>query len=405
MATAKAKKVWKSIARAELEQWVREGRAPVHELSMRAFKPDPATQARVSMDRAHVKSLCGIIDLAESNGQDPSKALAPIVVFRDRKTGEYHTADGFHRYEVHKAKGLPSIRAHVIESDEAEREALLYCVSANLELSLYPTADDKRKAILMLLKDEKYFCFPMNKIAERCGVNKATVRKVMREYCISNKITFPVWVSDPDTGRTMHAPRAHAKLREDGVVPTYEVHSMSKKYNDSKAYLVHKGRRRFLGVDSPDVRRAFQDEKRKIVSQIDPTSPDFLAVGGNLVAWLNAMGITASVYLCNLFYTKRGVVLHGAIVVTSSSIRDFSKFCQIVGELRLIATLIDPSYRRIIVAKYDGIDPRIVDLAKRDGIEFLTPAEIVAEFGPKPTDGEPTVAGPDDGNTDTEDES
>jgi hypothetical protein len=73
----------------------------------------------------------------------------PIVVFSDG--AEYWLADGFHKIIAAEELGLIEISTDVREG--GQRDAILYAVGANAAHGLKRTNQDKRNAVMVLLKD------------------------------------------------------------------------------------------------------------------------------------------------------------------------------------------------------------------------------------------------------------
>ncbi len=114
-------------------------------------------------------------------------------------------ADGFHRVAAHEAAGLVDILAEVREG--TKRDALFYALSANKRHGRPMSNADKRKAILIMLKDEEWGISDRY-IADKLGVSPTTVGAVRKEEGCS---TVQVGqLSTPKTkgadGRSRHKP-------------------------------------------------------------------------------------------------------------------------------------------------------------------------------------------------------
>jgi len=78
----------------------------------------------------------------------------PVVVFYD---GEHHwLADGYHRRDAAVAAGLSEILADIRQG--TRRDAILFSVGANAAHGLRRTNEDKKRAVLTLLKDAAPEC-------------------------------------------------------------------------------------------------------------------------------------------------------------------------------------------------------------------------------------------------------
>jgi hypothetical protein len=101
----------------------------------------------------------------------------PIKVFHDG--GRYHLADGWHRLDAARRAERTTILAEVLEG--TSRDATLAACSANATHGLRRTNEDKRRAILALLRDPEWAKWSDRKIAETCKVDHKSVGKVRRE--------------------------------------------------------------------------------------------------------------------------------------------------------------------------------------------------------------------------------
>lgn len=90
----------------------------------------------------------------------------PAVAFSDGKT--IWLADGWHRLAAAAGNGAKSLLCDVRKGDL--RAAILYAVGANDTHGMKRTNADKRKAVLILLRDEKWCKWSDREIARRCRV-------------------------------------------------------------------------------------------------------------------------------------------------------------------------------------------------------------------------------------------
>jgi hypothetical protein len=114
-------------------------------------------------------------EYAERYGE--SKNLPPVVVFFDGAT--YWLADGFHRYWANRKIDCNQIFAEVHQG--TQRDAILYSVGANADHGLRRSNEDKRKAVLTLLRDEKWTTWSDREIARQCAVSDRMVNKYREE--------------------------------------------------------------------------------------------------------------------------------------------------------------------------------------------------------------------------------
>lgn len=126
-------------------------------------------QLRAGFDADHIDTMAEALRAGAT--------LPPITVYQDPK-GNYHIADGWHRFFAHLAAdqfGIPAIVHPGTETD-----ALRHALGANAEhLGLRRTNADKRRAILTAL--DLYPKLSAVKIAELCKVPQPTVSRIRRE--------------------------------------------------------------------------------------------------------------------------------------------------------------------------------------------------------------------------------
>lgn len=137
-------------------------------LALNQVSVDNAMQCRHHMDEDTIADYTA----AYKDGQK----LPPPVVFNDGKTR--WLADGFHRYPSAKKAGLKHMQFD--ERKGTRRDALLYAVGANATNGLRRTNEDKRRAVMVLLKDVEWQKWPAREIAKRAGVGHAMVNEIRK---------------------------------------------------------------------------------------------------------------------------------------------------------------------------------------------------------------------------------
>jgi ParB-like chromosome segregation protein Spo0J len=170
-------------------------------LALDKIKLDGGTQSRAKVDEEVVADYAQII----RDGTD----LPPVVAFHDGKN--YWLADGFHRIEAYRSAGAVEIEADVRQG--TRRDAILFSVGANAHHGLQRTSEDKRRAVLTLLKDDEWSKWSDREIARQCSVGRDLVGDVRRQIETvraslsapdSDKRTFTTkhgTVSTMDTGK------------------------------------------------------------------------------------------------------------------------------------------------------------------------------------------------------------
>lgn len=124
---------------------------------------DGGTQPRTEIDQDLVSEYAECID-----------QLPPVTVFFDGV--KYWLADGFHRFFAHNKAGKGEIRADIRTG--TQRDAILFSVGVNADLGKRRTNEDKRKAVLTLLKDDEWRKWSNSKIAEKCQVSQPFVNSI-----------------------------------------------------------------------------------------------------------------------------------------------------------------------------------------------------------------------------------
>lgn len=151
-----------------------------------------------------------------------------IVIYRDNQ-GNNFIADGFHRYFAAKKAKISEINCEL--KTGSKRDAVLYSVGANSSHGLRRTNQDKRKAVLTLLKDEKWSKFSNTKIAELTGVNDKTVGNIKREFQLESDTVIGKDGREYKTKTTSEFPKSKTRKKY------YRV-SLDLEYKDTMRNLV-----------------------------------------------------------------------------------------------------------------------------------------------------------------------
>ena len=137
-------------------------------VSMDDVRTDGGTQARVAINETVVKDYADAL-------KEGAK-LPPVVLYYDESADVYWLADGFHRFDAHRAIGRVAISAFV--KDGTLRDAKLHAAGANGTHGLPRTNADKRCAVLLLLEDPERTTWSDNAIAKACCVSHTFVGNV-----------------------------------------------------------------------------------------------------------------------------------------------------------------------------------------------------------------------------------
>ena len=137
----------------------------------------PLSQIRTD-GGTQLRAACSDATVAEySEALKAGATFPPAVVFADGI--DHWLADGFHRHAAHAAAGLPDIAVVIRHGDR--RAALLFAAGANADHGLRRTQEDKRQAVLALLRDPEWRHWSDRAIAERVKVSHPTVARIRRD--------------------------------------------------------------------------------------------------------------------------------------------------------------------------------------------------------------------------------
>jgi hypothetical protein len=134
---------------------------------------DPRAQPRVALNTETVDAYREV--MAEAGGWGPF----PAVVAFGPEDGRYYLADGFHRLAAADAAGVQLGRVDVRPG--GLREAILHSVGANAAHGLRRSNEDKRRAVLTLLRDAEWAAKSDRWIAEKAAVHHQLVGRLRAE--------------------------------------------------------------------------------------------------------------------------------------------------------------------------------------------------------------------------------
>jgi hypothetical protein len=127
-------------------------------------------QSRIAIDVATVQNYAEEMN----NGA----VFPPVTVFDDGD-GSYWLADGFHRVEACKLVGIDAIVCEVKAGGKTE--ALIFSCGSNAQHGLPRTNADKRRAVLLLLNDDRFAGWSTRQLAEACRVSHTFVSKIQKD--------------------------------------------------------------------------------------------------------------------------------------------------------------------------------------------------------------------------------
>lgn len=146
--------------------------------SLNEIRTDGGTQARAGLDESKVAEYQLMLEDEKANINTAWPFKDAIELFYDGT--DYWLADGFHRIEAcRRAMWLWRIHANIHQG--TRRDAVLFACGANAAHGLPRTADDKRRAVETLLRDEEWGTWSDREIARRCKVSHPFVAKLRQE--------------------------------------------------------------------------------------------------------------------------------------------------------------------------------------------------------------------------------
>ncbi len=132
-------------------------------LALDCIRTDGGTQPRINQDWAIIGEYA----------QDMLKGdvFPPVIVYFDDV--DYWLADGFHRYHASKQICRDAIDAEIRQG--TQRDAILHSVSTNSQHGFRRNNADKRRSVVILLRDEEWSKWSDREIARQCGVSQPFV--------------------------------------------------------------------------------------------------------------------------------------------------------------------------------------------------------------------------------------
>jgi hypothetical protein len=160
-------------------------------LDLSEIRIDGGTQQRAKCDQSH------IFNLVDALVEDVE--LDPISVFFDGV--HYWLVDGFHRYFAYRSEKREVIPVFV--SPGTQRDAIIASVGANSDHRALPrNREDKRKAVLALLKDSEWSQWSDREIARRAKVSDKTVAAI-RKSLESSMAKLPLTTEETEENSSM----------------------------------------------------------------------------------------------------------------------------------------------------------------------------------------------------------
>ena len=156
----------------------------------------------------------------------------PLDIFADVKGDKKdRVADGFHRLLAAIAANIERVPCNIYQGDR--RAAILHACKANTKHGWRATALDRRKAVITLLLDNEWKKESNVWIAEQCGSDERTVRRIQAELAAD----LPAQASQ--SGISIFG------IAEDGTKSTNEINAGEKPTPESEIRIVKRGGKEF----------------------------------------------------------------------------------------------------------------------------------------------------------------
>jgi hypothetical protein len=343
-----------------IQEVLRSGRATRQEVSLKAIgTPDVNLQARVvHLDMDH----CSRLERAAMEQGD----LAPAVLFRDARTNKLYLADGHHRHFVYCNMLKPkrtSIPAYVIDSPNAEQEALEFATMCNREMCLGRKPEDMAKAVEMLLLNEKTRMWSDRRISDHVGCMRSKVGQVRGRLKMEVGLDFPeIVIGFGNQAQPYRQRRGSAVTRKIGVGNN----------GSGKTRFEAKVDGRLVCGRTPEAVR----EKLAAIDEIRDQRRSSLRLQSIRVR-LEKHGFSGVLTEGHSrFPGMRGIYRSGIVCLPC----DFSPpeaLPMVIGQLIAAQEYKEPAARMIVLCYVEDGPEVMMDLYRRKGFEFMTPDELV----------------------------
>jgi hypothetical protein len=175
-------------------------------LALDRIRIDGGTQQRSLFDPAVLE------DYAEAMHRQNDADFPAVDVFFDG--ADYWLADGFYRVAARRQLHLDDIAVHVREG--TQRDAVLFSLGANAHHGLPRTPDDKRRAVLVMLRDPEWASWSDAVIADRVRVSLPFVRKLRRQVEAETNAATSAGTDASDAPGVENAPATPQPTRRRG---------------------------------------------------------------------------------------------------------------------------------------------------------------------------------------------
>ena len=340
-----------------------EGRAVKTRARLNDIEVDPgAYQARIrGIVTAHCLSLQPIVD---EGGE-----LSPVVLFADRQHSRLILADGHHRRQCYIQARRADIPAYVVTVDDPAKEAVLYAAMCNQTRTLPREREDIKKAVFMVFALAECWQWSDMCIAQHCGVSVTTVQKYRGEYSAKSGVSLPEMTVARD-GRKVPYKHSATSLG----TPTRDGRFV-KSVGGKQRTLASGGDRHRASKRLDAINGAIQEKRVTLAFTI------FLET-------MKRRGFhfepVAGVGMQMAFPALKAARGHG-IIWSSATFETKTDLAAAYASVRLGRMLAGEPDSRLVVVCYPEDGPaKLMDLARRDGIEFMSPDELVQALKGEP---------------------
>lgn len=329
----------------------------VHELSLKAITIDPTLQSRVSTDMEDAKSF--------SEAMLRGDIFPPVDVVRDQDSN-YWLYNGFHRYHGAKNAGLKSIRARIIEG--TKQDAYVLSAGSNKEFSKKRSPEDIKKACLMLFALPEWWGRSDTAIGRHVGTTSKTVARHRAEYSQTSNVPMPTVIVNT-AGRTV--PKQERIGRNRAKTEHYEIH-----VGDRSAHTRVDGRH-IASSPTPDG-VANVKARADAITQARRLRTRSL-VHDHIRKRLATRGVHVDFYKPSSGHTNFDVcgAYSFGVAFRSHDFKQPTPLALSIGQLALASAHKPGISRSIIVAYTDDGSQKLVELAQKAGVEFMTPDELI----------------------------
>jgi hypothetical protein len=257
-----------------------------------------------------------------------------------------------------------------------DREALLLGIGANLDPATHrkPGEDDRRHAVEMVIRDEEFRTWSDSHISRVCGMSQSSVQKIRAGLAQREGIPLPGRVKQfrGDGSSTGKMTRYHVdKNRKDRYIGVVIRNGRIGHRASIGGSLVS------LGADPDEARRRVEEQMGR--RSINRPGLNVAKFGD----WLFRRGIATEAS------SPHGARTRDDVTMIPAALSDHDSILRYFGIAFLVRQVRGYSGRIIMVGYWDEVSHfthQVIALARGGDhpVEFLTPEQVVAEFGPKP---------------------